>query len=113
MGLNEIVGMKGVLEASKPPEPPTNSISPQPVGIDPLSLREELDRVIASHHFQTSKRCQAFLRYAFEETLSGRQELKERSIGIEVFGRNPSYDTNLDPVVRMTAGEVRKRLALY
>jgi hypothetical protein len=113
VGLNEIVGMKGVLEASKPPEPPTNSTSPQPVGIDPVSLREELDRVIASHHFQTSKRCQAFLRYAFEQTLSGRQELKERSIGIEVFGRNPSYDTNLDPVVRMTAGEVRKRLALY
>lgn len=77
------------------------------------AVREELKRVLSSHHFQTSKRCQAFLRYAVEQTLSGRRELKERSIGIEVFDRNPTYDTNLDPVVRMTAGEVRKRLALY
>jgi len=39
--------------------------------------------------------------------------LKERSIGIEVFGRTPTYDANADPVVRITAGEVRKRLGLY
>jgi hypothetical protein len=30
-----------------------------------------------------------------------------------VFGRNPDYDTNLDPVVRTTAAEIRKRLAQY
>ena len=80
---------------------------------DTSVVREELERVLSSRHFQTSKRCRAFLRYAVEQTLSGRQELKERAIGIEVFERNPTYDTNLDPVVRMTAGEVRKRLALY
>lgn len=74
---------------------------------------EELDHILASHHFVNSKRCQAFLRYAVSETLSGRRDLKERSIGVEVFERSPSYDTNQDPVVRMTAGEVRKRLALY
>jgi hypothetical protein len=39
--------------------------------------------------------------------------LKERTIGIEVFERDPNYDTNQDPVVRSTAGEVRKRLAQY
>jgi len=39
--------------------------------------------------------------------------LKERSLGVEVFGRDPNYDTNQDPVVRSTAGEVRKRLAQY
>ncbi len=72
----------------------------------------ELNRLLASHHFHSSKRCQAFLRYVVAETLAGRQELKERTIGIEVFDRSPSYDTNQDPVVRMTAGEVRKRLAL-
>jgi hypothetical protein len=76
-------------------------------------VHDELERILSSHHFQTSKRCQAFLRYAVEQTLSGRHDLKERSIGVEVFDRPPTYDTNLDPVVRMTAGEVRKRLALY
>lgn len=94
-------------------EPLLDTVTPQETKPDASVVREELERVLSSHHFQTSKRCQSFLRYAVEETLSGRQELKERSIGIEVFERNPTYDTNLDPVVRMTAGEVRKRLALY
>jgi hypothetical protein len=39
--------------------------------------------------------------------------LKERTLGVEVFDRSPSYDTNADTVVRYTAGEVRKRLSLY
>jgi hypothetical protein len=41
------------------------------------------------------------------------EDVKERTIGVEVFGRDPDYDTSLDPVVRVTAAEVRKRLALY
>jgi len=40
-------------------------------------------------------------------------ELKERTIGVEAFGREPSYDVNLDPVVRTTAAEVRKKLIQY
>ena len=48
------------------------------------------------------------------ETLAGNSaDLKERTLGVEVFGRPPDYDTNADPVVRFTAGEVRKRLAQY
>lgn len=90
-----------------------DTVTPQQIKPDASVIREELERVLTSHHFQTSKRCQLFLRYAVEQTLSGRHELKERSIGIEVFDRSPTYDTNLEPVVRMTAGEVRKRLALY
>ena len=54
------------------------------------------------------------LRYVVEHALSGDTgQLKERTIGIEVFGRDPHYDTNLDPVVRTTAGEIRKRIAQY
>src|SRR5207237_881398 len=46
--------------------------------------------------------------------LQGHAEpLKERTLGIEVFGREPDYDTNLDPVVRTTAVEIRKRIAQY
>src|ERR1019366_3982784 len=49
-----------------------------------------------------------------EQTLLGNSaEVKERSIGVEVFGRSPSYDANADPVGRITAGEVRKRLTQY
>src|SRR5258708_27375850 len=54
------------------------------------------------------------VRYVVEHALSGDSgQLKERTLGIEVFARDPHYDTNLDPVVRTTAGEIRKRIAQY
>jgi hypothetical protein len=54
------------------------------------------------------------LTYVVEQTLLGNSsELKERTIGVEAFGREPAYDVNLDPVVRTTAAEVRKRLSQY
>jgi hypothetical protein len=54
------------------------------------------------------------LSYIVEETLKGNADsLKERSIGIEVFKRDPAYDTNADPIVRVGVGEIRKRLAQY
>jgi hypothetical protein len=81
---------------------------------DPAAIREQLQRLLAHPLFANSKRYPALLAYAVEQTLLGNAaELKERSIGIEVFGRAPTYDANADPVVRITAGEVRKRLSLY
>jgi hypothetical protein len=54
------------------------------------------------------------LRFVVERSLGGQTEhLKERTLGVEVFGRDPAYDTNSDPVVRVTAGEIRKRIAQY
>jgi len=40
-------------------------------------------------------------------------QIKKRTIGIEVFGRPSSYDTNQDHVVRTAVTELRKRLAIY
>jgi hypothetical protein len=77
-------------------------------------IREEMGRVLASHEFRTSKRSQDFLKYVVENTLKGHADmLKERTIGIEVFGRSTSYDPSDDATVRVKAGEVRKRLGLY
>ena len=77
-------------------------------------VREELSRVLACHEFRTSKRSQDFLRYVVENTLQGHADmLKERTIGIEVFGRPTSYDPSDDATVRVKAGEVRKRLSIY
>jgi hypothetical protein len=81
---------------------------------DPNAIREQLQRLLAHPLFANSKRYPALLAYTVEQTLLGNAgELKERSIGMEVFGRAPTYDANADPVVRITAGEVRKRLGLY
>jgi hypothetical protein len=77
-------------------------------------VREELDRVLSSHEFRTSKRSQEFLRYVVDHTLAGHGDLlKERTIGMEVFGRPATYDPSDDATVRVKAGEVRKRLGLY
>ncbi len=78
------------------------------------AIREELNRVLASHEFRSSKRSQEFLRFVVDNTLNGNAAiLKERTIGIEVFGRSTSYDPSDDATVRVKAGEVRKRLGLY
>ena len=92
--------------------PASESVGAEPPNAD--SVREELNRVLASHEFRTSKRSQDFLRYVVENTLNGRAEMvKERTIGIDVFGRSTSYDPSDDATVRVKAGEVRKRLGLY
>jgi hypothetical protein len=81
---------------------------------DAPKIREQLERLLAHPLFANSKRYPALLAYTVEQTLLGHaSELKERSIAVEVFGRAPSYDANADPVVRITAGEVRKRLTQY
>lgn len=81
---------------------------------DPHKIRDSLERVLASPAFRNSKQCQKFLRYVVEHSLHGADEmLRERLIGVEVFGRDAAYDTAEDPVVRVRATEVRKRLAQY
>ena len=78
------------------------------------AIQAQLERILANPLFKNSKRYPTLLRYVVERTLDGHPgELKERTLGIEVFGREPDYDTNLDPVVRTTAAEIRKRLAQY
>ncbi len=80
----------------------------------PSTIRSHLDRVLASSAFRSSKRCCEFLRYVVEQKLAGRlDELKERSIGMEVFQRTSSYDPSEDSIVRVNANDVRKRLAQY
>jgi len=54
------------------------------------------------------------LRFVVESAVKGTPDsLKERCIGSAVFGRETSYDTGQDPIVRNAAIDVRKRLAQY
>ena len=79
-----------------------------------LAVAEELERVCGSTHFRTSRRSCEFLRYIVTVTLDGRVDsLKERSIGIDLFGRDTSYEPSSDATVRVRANEVRKRLTSY
>src|SRR3984957_15978268 len=77
-------------------------------------LLDQLERIVQSKHFRNSKRYPSFLRFVVEQTLAGKTDiLKERTLGVDVFARPSNYDTNEDPIVRVTAGEIRKRIAQY
>jgi hypothetical protein len=78
------------------------------------SVLEQLERIVTHHNFKNSKRCVILLHYLVERTLDRQLNcMKERILGVEVFGRSPDYDTSSDPIVRTTAIEIRKRLAQY
>jgi hypothetical protein len=81
---------------------------------DLLGLREHLQTVVSGSAFRGSARSGQFLKHVVSLALAGDiDSLKERSIGIELFGRTPSYDTGEDAIVRVTASDVRKRLAQH
>jgi len=89
---------------------PNQDLSPERIGL----ARRHLQRVLESRAFAGSRRSQDFLRLILEHTLAGRPDnLRERMIGAEMFGRPIDYDTANDAVVRVKANEVRRRLAQY
>jgi hypothetical protein len=81
---------------------------------DRKAVLSQMERMLANPLFCNSKRYPALLRFLVEQALAGNDALlKERTLGVTVFHRSPDYDTNQDTVVRLAAGEVRKRIAQY
>lgn len=75
------------------------------------AIRRHLDEIVQADAFKGSYRSQQFLRYIVEKTLEGDVNgLKERTIGVELFQRSPTYDTGQDAIVRVTASDLRRRL---
>jgi hypothetical protein len=78
---------------------------------DLKAFQQHLEEVLCGEAFRGSHRSGQFLRYVVNRSVSGHcDELKERLIGVELFGRSPSYDTGEDAIVRVTASDVRRRL---
>lgn len=78
------------------------------------AVLEELDRVLRSAPFKSSSRSREFLSYVVRHKLDGHDDLlKERTIGSELFHRKADYSTGDDAIVRVHAGDVRKRLEQY
>jgi hypothetical protein len=77
-------------------------------------VRKHLDLLFLSSSFAGSKRCQEFLRYIVLEVVEGRaDQINERNIAHEVFGKGTSFEPSEDSLVRVKAREVRKRLTDY
>jgi hypothetical protein len=82
--------------------------------VEKAAIEEQVERLLQNPHFSHSRRFPMFLRFVVRHTLAGQADaVKERTLGIEIFGRSADYDTASDPIVRVTAAEIRKRIAQY
>nr|WP_314539497.1 hypothetical protein [uncultured Massilia sp.] len=79
----------------------------------PDLVRQEVQSVLTSPLFARAPRMRDLLIHLVEKKLAGQEaEIGERAIGLAVFRRDSrSYDTLLDPVVRVQVGRLRSRLA--
>jgi hypothetical protein len=81
---------------------------------DKNAVLKQMERILVHPVFRNSIRSAKLFRYCIEQSLQDDSpQLKERTIGIEVFGRDAEYDTNQDSIVRAAASDVRKRIAQY
>ena len=84
---------------------------PEPSAED---VRAQVEKILLHPEFAHSERIQTFLRFIVEEKLAGRAEgLKGYTIGVEVFGRDESFDPQIDSIVRVEAGRLRRKMRLY
>ncbi len=82
--------------------------------VGPLAVRAQLMRILESADFDASDRNRRFLGYVVEETLSGRSALiKAYTIATSVFDRGADFDPQLDSIVRIEAGRLRRSLDNY
>jgi TolB-like protein/tetratricopeptide (TPR) repeat protein len=78
------------------------------------AIRSQLDRILSSTTFQQVDRLKRFLHFIVSEYVEGRgDELKEYVVGVQVFGKEPSFDPRTDPIVRVQARRLRSRLERY
>jgi len=88
--------------------------APQASSPAPETIRAQVEKIISSRGFARSGRLSRFLTFAVEQTLAGRSEqLKEQSLGLEVFDRKTDYDPRIDPIVRVEARRLRAKLKAY
>src|ERR1700674_4633597 len=74
----------------------------------------QLNRILASKAFRHADRLKRFLSFVVNEGIEGRGErLKEFVVGVEVFGKDNSFDPRNDPIVRVQARRLRAQLTRY
>jgi Tol biopolymer transport system component len=80
----------------------------------PEAVRAELDRILGSEIFRRTERLSAFLKFIVERTIAGEGgSLKEQVIAVDLYGKEPAFNTAADPIVRVDARRLRDRLREY
>lgn len=89
-------------------------MAPEEQAVTPDAVRAELRRILESPRFDASERNRKFLTHVVEEALAGRtQRIKAYTIATSVFGRDERFDPQLDSIVRIEAGRLRRSLERY
>lgn len=79
-----------------------------------LEVNAQLELILRSREFNSSKKLKDFLIYVVEENLAGRgEQIKAYNIALDVFNLGKNFDPSLNTVVRVTAGRVRNKLERY
>jgi serine/threonine protein kinase/Flp pilus assembly protein TadD len=83
-----------------------------------VQIREQLRRILCSRLFTRSHQAASLLTFLVEEALSfdpsaTRNNLKEYSVAIHVFGRAVNFDPSSDNIVRVEVRRVRAKLESY
>lgn len=96
------------------PVRPENSSPSKPGQPDEAAVREHVERVLSAPEFSQSRRMQAFLRFVVDETLAGRgEQLKAYTIGVSVYHKGAGFDPSTDPIVRVDARRLRRKLQAH
>src|SRR5258708_10286756 len=78
------------------------------------TIEIQLERILASSEFRRSVKLSNFLRFTVDQAFAGEAgSSKECLIGMHIFGRRPDYDPATDPIVRVEARRLRRKLAAY
>ena len=97
----------GDISSNHAPRPRNGEVSPE-------AIQTQLERILSSSIFVNARQPSGFLRHVVQSAAAGQADrLKEYSIGVDVFGRDPSFDPRLDSVVRVEATRVRRKLRDY
>jgi TolB-like protein len=76
-------------------------------------VQNQFQRLLASKSFAQATRLREFLKYGVDAALGGVRNISEFAIGVDVFGRDITFDPRIDPIVRVHARRLRSKLALY
>ena len=116
----KIVVDDGPLDGGIAPCPPRDgpAMTPEINPVDdipsPDEIRATVDRMIVSDAFSRSPQLGAFLRFVVESVLQGKSDrIKGYTIGVEVLRRDPSFDPQSDPIVRVEATRLRRTIERY
>jgi len=92
----------------------THMVKEPPSEFEAEDVREALSRILNSKYFVNAHKKKKFLQRICDFYLEGRaHELNEYILGYDVFGRDDTYNPSHDPIVRVFAHEIRKKLEIY